>query len=115
MSKIKQGGLRVPSMQCNGKGDDEALSLTTMKETEWLNHMRQNVEDHQHRGRERDKEDTQPTVAKQAGNGKAPDKNSTGIVSWSTYHGERQKRENARCQSWLLPLFAKAAHSIAMI
>ena len=48
MSKIKQGGLRVPSMQCNVKGDDEALSLNTMKETEWLNHMRQNVEDHQH-------------------------------------------------------------------
>ena len=82
MSKIKQGGLRVPSMQCNVNGDDEALSLTTIKETEWLNHMRQNVEDHQHRerGRERerergrDKEDIQPTVAKQAGNGKAPKK-----------------------------------------
>ena len=44
----------MPSMQCNVKGDDEALSLTTMKETEWLNHMRQNVEDHQHRGRERE-------------------------------------------------------------
>ena len=36
-------------MQCNVNGDDEALSLTTIKETEWLNHMRQNVEDHQHR------------------------------------------------------------------
>ena len=34
--------------------DDEALSLTTMKETEWLNHMRQNVEDHQHTQRERE-------------------------------------------------------------
>ena len=58
MSKIKQGGLRVPSMQCNVNGDDEALSLTTIKETEWLNHMRQNVEDHQHRerGRERERE-----------------------------------------------------------
>ena len=33
MSKIKQGGLRVPSMQCNVEGDDEPLSLTTMKET----------------------------------------------------------------------------------
>ena len=61
-------------MQCNVNGDDEALSLTTIKETEWLNHMRQNVEDHQHRERGRDKEDIQPTVAKQAGNGKAPKK-----------------------------------------
>ena len=52
MSKIKQGGLRVPSMQCNVKGDDEALSLTTMKETKWLNHMKQNVEDHEQRERE---------------------------------------------------------------
>ena len=104
-------------MQCNVNGDDEALSLTTMKETERLNHMRQNVEDHQHthRERERDKEDMQPTVAKQAGNGKAPKKNTTAVVSWSVYYGERQKRENARCQSWLLPLFAEAAHSIAMI
>ena len=71
MSKIKQGGLRVPSMQCNVNGDDEALSLSTIKETEWLNHMRQNVEDHQQRERERererDKEDIQPTVAKQDG------------------------------------------------
>ena len=33
MLKIKQGGLRVPSMQCNVEGDDEPLSLTTMKET----------------------------------------------------------------------------------
>ena len=48
MSKIKQGGLSVLSMQCNVNGDDEALSLTTMKEIEWLNHMRQNAEDHQH-------------------------------------------------------------------
>ena len=56
MSKIKQGGLRVPSMQCNVNGDDEALSLTTIKETEWLNHMRQNVEDHQQRERERERE-----------------------------------------------------------
>ena len=56
MSKIKQGGLRVPSMQCNVNGDDEALSLTTIKETEWLNHMRQNVEDHQHTERERERE-----------------------------------------------------------
>ena len=36
-------------MQCNVKGDDEALSLTTMKETKWLKHMKQNVEDHQQR------------------------------------------------------------------
>ena len=43
-------------MQCNVNGDDEALSLTTIKETEWLNHMRQNVEDHQHREREREGE-----------------------------------------------------------
>ena len=47
------------------------------------------------RERERDKEDMRPTVAKQAGNGKAP-KNTTAIVSWSAYHGERQKRENPR-------------------
>ena len=46
----------MPSMQCNVKGDDEALSLTTTKETEWLNHMRQNVEDLQHRERERERE-----------------------------------------------------------
>ena len=46
------------------------------------------------RERERDKEDVQATVAKQAGNGKAPKKNTTAIVSWSAYHGERQKREN---------------------
>ena len=46
MSKIKQGGLRVPSMQCNVDGDGEALSLATMKETEWLKHMRQYVEHH---------------------------------------------------------------------
>ena len=52
MSKIKQGGLSVLSMQCNVKGDDEALSLTTMKETKWLNHMKQNVEDHEQRERE---------------------------------------------------------------
>ena len=95
MSKIKQGGLSVLSMQCNVKGDDEALSLNTMKETKWLNHMKQNVEDHQQRERERDKEDMQSTVAKQAGNGKAP-KNTTAIVSWSAYHEERQKRENPR-------------------
>ena len=43
-------------MQCNVNGDDEALSLTTIKETEWLNHMRQNVEDHQHTERERGRE-----------------------------------------------------------
>ena len=67
-------------MQCNVNGDDEALSLATMKETEWLNHMRQHVEDHQQIG----KEDMQPTtVAKQAGNGKAPSKNTTAMVSWS--------------------------------
>ena len=47
------------------------------------------------RERERDKEDMQSTVAKQAGNGKAP-KNTTAIVSWSAYHEERQKRENPR-------------------
>ena len=57
--------------------------------------MKQNVEDHQQRERERDKEDMRPTVAKQAGNGKAP-KNATAIVSWSAYHEERQKRENPR-------------------
>ena len=63
--------------------------------------MKQNVEDHQQRERERerererDKEDMQSTVAKQAGNGKAP-KNTTAIVSWSAYHEERQKRENPR-------------------
>ena len=51
-----------------------------MKETEWLNHMRQHVEDHQQIG----KEDMQPTtVAQQAGNGKAPSKNTTAMVSWS--------------------------------
>ena len=33
-------------MQYNVNGDDEALSLTTVKETEGLNHMRQHVEDH---------------------------------------------------------------------
>ena len=37
------------------------------------------------------------------------------MVSWSAFHGERQKHVNARCQSSLLPLFAEAAHSIAMI
>ena len=57
----------------------------------------------------------QPTVAKKAGNGKAPSKNTTAMVSWSAYHGERQRHVNARCQSSLLPLFAEAAHSIAMI
>ena len=49
----------MPSTQCNVDGDGEALSLATMKETEWLNHMRQYVEDHQ----QIDKEDMQPTVA----------------------------------------------------
>ena len=111
LSNQKQGGLRGPSMQCNVNGDDEALSLATVKEIEWLNHMRQHVEDHQ----QIDKEDMQPTVAKQAGNGKAPSKNRTAMVSWSAFHGERQKHVNARCQSSLLPLFAEAAHSIAMI
>ena len=43
-------------MQCNVNGDDEALSLTTMKEIEWLNHMRQNAEDHQHTHTERERE-----------------------------------------------------------
>ena len=91
-------------MQCNVKGDDEALSLTTMRETEWLNHMRQNVEDHQHREREREgergggggrhTEDMQPTVAKQTGNGKAPNKNTTAIVPRFAYHRKRQKREH---------------------
>ena len=107
----KQGGLRVPSMQYNVNGDDEALSLTTVKETEGLNHMRQHVEDHQ----QIDKEFMQPTVAKRAGNGKAHSKNTTAMVSWSAFHGKRQKHVNARCQSWLLPLFAEAAHSVAMI
>ena len=41
LSSQKQGGLRLPSMQCNENGDDKALSLATMKEIEWLNHMRQ--------------------------------------------------------------------------
>ena len=31
------------------------------------------------------------------------------------HHGERQKHVNVRCQSSLLPLFAEAAHSIALI
>ena len=57
----------------------------------------------------------QPTAAKQAGNGKAPSKNTTAMVSWSALHRERQKRVNARCQSSLLPLFAEAAHSKATI
>ena len=111
MSNQNQGGLRVPSMQCNVNGDYEVLFLATMKETEWLNHMRQHVEDHQ----QIDKEDMQPTVAKQAGNGNAPSKNTTAMVSWCAFHGERQKHVNARCQSSLLPLFAEAAHSIAII
>ena len=111
LSSQKQGGLRVPSMQYNVNGDDEALSLTTVKETEGLNHMRQHVEDHQ----QIDKEFMQPTVAKRAGNGKAHSKNTTAMVSWSAFHGKRQKHVNARCQSSLLPLFAEAAHSIAMI
>ena len=72
--------------------------------------MRQHVEDHQQIG----KEDMQPSVAKQAGNGKAPSKNTT-MVSWSVLHGERQKHVKARCQRSLLPLFAEAAHSIATI
>ena len=72
-------------MQCNVNGDDEALSLATKKETEWINHMRQHVEDHQ----QIDKQDMQPTVAKQAGNGKVPSKNTTPMVSWSAFHGER--------------------------
>ena len=59
-------------MQYNVNGDDEALSLTTVKETEGLNHMRQHVEDHQ----QIDKEFMQPTVAKRAGNGKAHSKNT---------------------------------------
>ena len=111
LSSQKQGGLRVPSMQCNVNGDDEALCLATMKETGWLNHMRQYVEDQQ----QIDKEDMQPTVTKQAGNGKATSKNATSVVSWSAFHGERQKHVNAGCQSSLLPLFAEVAHSIAMI
>ena len=111
LSSQKQGGLRVPSMQCNVNGDDEALSLATVKETEGLNHMRQHVEDHQ----QIDKEVMQPTVAKPAGNGKAHSKNTTAMVSWSAFHGKRQKHVNARCQSSLLPLFEEAAHSIAMI
>ena len=98
-------------MQYNVNGDDEALSLTTVKETEGLNHMRQHVEDHQ----QIDKEFMQPTVAKRAGNGKAHSKNTTAMVSWSAFHGKRQKHVNARCQSSLLSLFAEAAHSIAMI
>ncbi|CAH3124044.1 unnamed protein product [Porites lobata] len=65
-------------MQYNVNGDDEALSLTTVKETEGLNHMRQHVEDHQ----QIDKEFMQPTVAKRAGNGKAHSKNTT-AMTWS--------------------------------
>ena len=98
-------------MQCNVNGDGEAPSLATMKETEWLNHIRQYVEDH----RQMDKEDMQPTVAKQAGNGKAPCKNTISMVSWSAFHREQQKNVNTRCQSVLLLLFADAAHSKAMI
>ncbi|CAH3026075.1 unnamed protein product [Porites evermanni] len=90
-------------MQCNVNGDDEALSLATMKEIEWLNHMRQHVEEHQ----QIDKEDNYATHS--------PSKNRTAMVSWSAFHGERQKHFNARCQSSLLPLFAEAAHFIAMI
>ena len=67
----------MPSIQYNVNGDDEALSLTTVKETEGLNHMRQHVEDHQ----QIDKEFMQPTVAKRAGNGKAHSKNTTAMVS----------------------------------
>ena len=52
---------------------------------------------------------------KQAGNGKAPCKNTTSMVSWSAFHREWQKNVNTRCQSLLLPLFAEAAHSKAMI
>ena len=62
LSSQKQGGLRVPSMQCNVNGDDEALSLATMKEIEWLNHMRQHVEEHQ----QIDKEDNYATHCCQA-------------------------------------------------
>ena len=98
-------------MQWNVNDDDEVLPLATKKETEWLNHMRQHEEDQQ----QIEKEDMQPTVAKQAGNGKAPRKNTKAMVSWSALHGERQKQVNARRQSSLLPLFAEAAHSIAMI
>ena len=89
-------------MQCNVKGD----------ETERLNHMRQNVEDHQQRERQRG----YATHCCQASwKWKSPSKNTTAMVSWSAYHGERQKRVNARCQSSLVSLFAEAAHSIAMI
>ena len=56
----------------------------------------------------------QPTVAKQAGNGKAPKKHTTAIVSWSAYYGERQKRKKFTMMS-LLPLLAETAHSVAMI
>ena len=86
-SSQKQGGLRVLNMQRNVNGDDEVLSLATMKETEWINHMRQHVEDHQ----QIDKEDMQPTVAKQAGNGKAPRKNTTAMVSWSATITEKDR------------------------
>ena len=88
----------MPSMQCNVKGDDEALSLTTMKETEWLNHMRQNVEERQ-RG--------YATHCCQAS------------WKWSIMvclpRRTTETRQPARCQSSLLPLLAEAAHSIAMI
>ena len=73
-------------MQYNVNGDDEALSLTTVKETEGLNYMRQHVEDHQQIG----KEFMQPTVAKRAGNGKPIAKTQQ---QW--YHGLLSK-ENDR-------------------
>ena len=38
-------GLKVPSTQFNLKRDDESVCLATTKETEWLDHMRKNVEE----------------------------------------------------------------------
>ena len=55
-------------MQCNVKGDDEVLSLTTMKETECLNHMKHNVEDHQHTHTEREREREREREGQKKGN-----------------------------------------------
>ena len=96
--KLNKVVLRMPRMQCNVKGDGEALSLTTMKETEWLNHMKHNVQERQ-RG--------YATHCCQAS------------WKWSIIvclpRRTTETRQPARCQSSLLPLLAEAAHSIAMI
>ena len=41
----QKGALSVPSTQCSLKRDDESVCLATTKETEWLDHMRENVEE----------------------------------------------------------------------